>query len=113
MTKCCDVTAGMLRHTVSLQRVTKTADGAGGFTHTWATIASLKAYLRVSGANERTDQERLNMTQRQKAIIRYRADILPNDRILFEGKPYQIRGISDLEFRKKYLDLDLESGVST
>lgn len=113
MVKCCDVTAGMLRHSVSLQRVNKVADGLGGFTHTWATVATLRAFLRVSGANETVGQDRLNMTQRQKAVIRYRTDIRPNDRILFDGKAYQIRGISDIEFRKKYLDLDLESGVAT
>jgi SPP1 family predicted phage head-tail adaptor len=111
--KCCDITAGMLRHSVSLQRVVKTADGAGGFTHTWSTIATLRAFLRVTGANESTGQDRLNMSQRQKATIRYRSDLLPNDRILFQGKAYQIRGISDIEFRKKYLELDLESGVAT
>jgi SPP1 family predicted phage head-tail adaptor len=111
--KCCDVTAGMLRHTVALERLTKTPDGAGGFVKAWNSLASVKAYMKVSSGSEQFSQDRLNAVQRVRAYIRYRSDLLPNDRLVFQGKNYQIRNINNLEFKNKYLELDLDSGVAT
>jgi SPP1 family predicted phage head-tail adaptor len=111
--KCCDITAGMLRHHVVIERLTKTPDGLGGWVKSWGLVAITRAYMRVTGGSEVNSQDRLNMVQRQRAYIRYRSDLLPNDRLVFDGKPFQIRVINDLEFRKKWLELDLESGVAT
>lgn len=111
--KCCDMTASMLRHKVLIQRLNKTADEAGGWEKSWSSIGSTWAYMRASGGGERFFGDRLNMEIRYTATIRYRADLLPSDRIIFEGKPYQIRSIIDLEFKKKWLELSLEEGVAT
>lgn len=110
--KCCDYTASMLRHMVALQRVTKTADGAGGWDKSWTTIATLYAYMRASGGGERFFADRLNMEIRYVAVIRYRENIQASDRIVFDGKAYQIRSIIDVEFKKKWLELTLEEGVA-
>jgi SPP1 family predicted phage head-tail adaptor len=111
--KCCDLTAGMLRHSVTIQRLNKTPDGAGGWTKDWETILTTKAYIRVTGGTEQNSQDRLNWVQRQFAYVRYSAVIQAKDRLVFQGKNYQIRNLNNVEFRNKYLELDLESGVAT
>lgn len=110
--KCCDITAGMLRHSVFIQRLHKIPDGAGGWIKEWVSIGSSFAFVRAQNGNERFGADRLNAEVRYKAVIRWRNDISTADRIIFEEKAYQIRSIIDVEFRKKFLDLDLESGVA-
>jgi SPP1 family predicted phage head-tail adaptor len=45
--------------------------------------------------------------------MRYRADVRPADRVVAEGREYQIRAIIDLELRKKFIELDLDAGAAT
>jgi SPP1 family predicted phage head-tail adaptor len=111
--KCCDIFAGMLRNKIQIQRLLKTPDGSGGWTKTWIPLGSTWAYIRATGASEQFSQDRLNGVVRYKATIRYKADLTVADRVVFEGKNYQIRAVVDIEFRKKWMELDLESGVST
>jgi SPP1 family predicted phage head-tail adaptor len=111
--KCCEMTAAMLRQKVQIQRLNKAGDGAGGWEKSWSSIGWTFAYMRATGGGERFFADRLNMEIRYKATIRYRADLLPSDRILFEGKAYQIRSIIDIEFKKKWLELSLEEGVAS
>jgi len=111
--KCCDMTAGMLRHKVIIQRLLKTPDGSGGWTRDWSSVGVAHAYMRASGGSERYGSDRLNSEVRYKATIRWRDNIAANDRILFDGKAFNIRTVIDLEFRKQWLELDLEDGVAT
>lgn len=111
--KCCDMTSSMLRQSIIIQRLIKTADGAGGWEKSWSAIGSTWAYMRASGGGERFSADRLNMEIRYTATIRYRSNIQASDRIIYDGKAYQIRSIVDLEFKKKWLELTLEEGVAT
>lgn len=111
--KCCDMTSSMLRQSIIIQRLSKTADGAGGWEKSWSAIGSTWAYMRASGGGERFFADRLNMEIRYLATIRYRTNIQASDRIIYDGKAYQIRSIIDLEFKKKWLELALEEGVAT
>jgi SPP1 family predicted phage head-tail adaptor len=112
MKKCCDYTASMLRQMVAIQRLNKTADGAGGWEKSWSSIGTAHAYMRASGGGERFFADRLNMEIRYVAVIRYRENIQASDRIIYDGKAYQIRSIVDVEFKKKWLELSLEEGVA-
>lgn len=111
--KCCDITASKLKNRVILQRIEIVEDGSGGSTRTWQTVQSIWAYLVQTGGGERYQQERLTATANFKAIIRYRADVSPVNRIVFQGVAYQIRSVDDIEFAHKFLQLTLESGVAT
>lgn len=53
--KCCDINSGMLREPVTFQRQTRTTDGAGGQTQTWATISGSpsRAYVTSASGSER------------------------------------------------------------
>lgn len=111
--KCCDITAGKLKNRIELQELIIVEDGAGGNTRTWRTVQKVWAYLYQTSGSERYQQDRLTAIANFRATIRYRADVSPVNRIVFQGKAYQIRSVDNLEFANKYLDLSLESGVAT
>ena len=111
--KCCDVTAGKLKNRIQLQELIIVEDGAGGNTRTWKTIQSVWAMLRQTSGSERYQNDRLTAIANFRATIRYRDDISPVNRIVFQGKAYQIRSVDNVEFENKWLDLTLENGVAT
>jgi len=111
--QCCKYTPGMLRHTVTIQRKQTAPDGAGGFSVQWVDLHTIKAHMRAVSGNERLQFERLQANVRVRMICRYLADIREADRVIFEGKAHQIRYIDDVEYRKRWLEIDLEEGVAT
>jgi len=113
MMTCAKLCAGSLRHRVALQRAVTTPDGMGGQTIVWQTYATMRAYLEIKSGMERTAHDRLEAVQRIHGYMRYRADVLERDRVVFEGRAYQIRAVKDLELRRQWLELDLEAGVAT
>lgn len=111
--KCCDIYGGMLRVPVQLQRQVRTADGSGGYTVQWQTYASVKAHIVTKPGREFVQADRLTASQMIRAMIRYRKDVNETHRAVFEGRVHQIRSVSNLEARNKWLELDLERGVAT
>lgn len=112
MAKCCDYTSGMLRHTVELQSKTRTPNGAGGFDDTWSTYATVKAFMKPISGTERFHAERLDATTKNRLVMRYRSDVEAQHRVKFEGKLYNIRFVENVEFRNRWLRLDLDGGVA-
>jgi len=111
--KCCELYRGKLRTSVQLQRKTKTDDGAGGFAVEWKTYATVKAHIETRPGREAVVADRLTASQVIRAFIRYRKDVSEVDRAVFEGRAHQIRSVSNLEARNKWLEIDLERGVAT
>ena len=111
--KCCELYRGKLRTSVQLQRKTRTSDGAGGFDVSWQTYATVKAHIQTRPGREVVLGDRLTASQVIRAFIRYRSDVNETDRAVFEGRVHQIRSVSNLEARNKWLEVDLERGVAT
>jgi SPP1 family predicted phage head-tail adaptor len=104
----------MLRTPVTFQRKTRVPNGSGGFTDTWSTLANsaTRAHVKSLSGFERLQADRLNAQTRERLVCRYFAGLLPKDRVLIEGRPYQIRFINDVERRKKWYEIDLDGGVA-
>jgi len=115
MAKCCDFRASMLRETVEFQRATDTPDDAGGFTQVWGAqpTAPTRAAVKAMSGFERTRSDRVEAESKFKFTTRYFADILESDRILFRGKTYNIRFLNNVEFRDRWLVIDVSGGVAT
>lgn len=111
--KCCDITAGMLREKLTIQRQELTQDALGGDVKQFVSIASVFGYVRPTGGSERVFGQQLEATITHKIVIRYRTNINPADRILLRSEPLQIRRILNLEMRDKFLELHCEEGVVT
>lgn len=113
--KCCDMTAGMLQTAITVQRLTRTTDGAGGWTETWATLsgAPTRAMVRSVTGREVFANDRIEARPVLRITTRYNASVTEADRIVIRGKAYNITAINNMEFADKWLEIDLSGGVAT
>jgi SPP1 family predicted phage head-tail adaptor len=89
------LTAGALRDRVTVQQKSTTADGQGGRSTTWATLATVFAQVLAMSARERLAQASIGALQAYTVIVRYRADITPAMRISWT--PYRATSAKTLE----------------
>lgn len=113
MAKCCDYKAGMLREPVEIQSQTTVDIGGGATTLSYTNKANVRGHFKPMSGNERLYAERLDATTRNRLVIRYRSDLTDSDRVIIRDRAYQIRFIENVEFRDRWLILDLDGGVAT
>jgi SPP1 family predicted phage head-tail adaptor len=73
--------AGDLREHVTIQQKTNTANGQGGRTSTWSTLATVFAKVEAVDGAETIAAGGVTALQRYRVTIRYRADVGPTNRI--------------------------------
>ncbi len=114
------ISAGRLRRQVQLQRAAETPDGAGGREVTWSTFATVWGEMRPLSGKDRLQAEQLQSTIANRLVIRFQGSpsnpempfVSARDRVLYKGVAYNIRAVVDIEERRRFLELDLESGVA-
>jgi len=111
--KCCDLTPGALRHRIEIQREIGSQDAAGGRSLVWGTIASPRCFIKPVGGGERFYSMRLEANISHRIYLRYRSDLLPSDRINYNGRLMQIRALINIEERNKWLEIYAEEGKQT
>ena len=105
--------AGELDKVITIQREVKTPDGMGGNTVTLTdVVADLRAHVRPKTGGERAAYDSVEASAMYLFVVRYRSDILESDRILWDGKYYNIRAIMDRGSRANYLEIDAQRGVT-
>ena len=87
--------AGRYRHRVTIQRVTETKDADGGYVKTWADLATVWAEIRGVGGREYFDKDVVTSEVSCVFIIRFRSDLVPTDRLSWNGDSYEIVAIGD------------------
>jgi len=112
--KCSDYSAGMLRTDVVFQRVTKTTDGAGGYTDAWAAIsgAPTRAHVKAVSGSERYNSDRVEAGVRYKVAVRYYSGLTERDAVMIDGKRCNIRFVDNVEFRDMWLVIDADAGAA-
>lgn len=108
-------TAGEFRSPIAIERPTSVPDGVGGQEVTW------NPYLPVVWCfmENRMSKEdygdsstgRVRSFNKVNFVTWWRDDILVTDRIFYLGVYYNIRGVNNLLFRNKFLQMVAESGV--
>lgn len=107
---------GHLDQRITLQRLTRTADGFGGLTDAWAdypTNARVWAYVRAKAGRESMDEGRMTASFTVLFTIYNRNDIDPRDRIVWQGVNYNIRGLRQEGGRRLMLVIEAERGVTS
>ena len=112
--KCCDISAGMLQTPVEFQRKSRAPNNTGGFVETWSVLAgsATRAHVKALSGSERLHASRVNAETKARMVCRYFAGLLPEDRVIIEGRAYNVTFINDVEFRKRWLEIDLSGGVA-
>lgn len=108
--------AGLLRERVTVERLTGTADGGGGFTQAWASLGTVWASVEPVRAAERVE------AALQRGVVAYRVTVRnagagssagTQDRLSWRGEVLNIRGAPTLPKATPYRVLEAESGVRT
>lgn len=108
--KCCDLTSGMLRHKITIERESQVQDNVGGYSSSWSTLSQPFAFIKPMSGNERFWANRLESNLTHRIFLRYITDITTKDRIIYDGREFQIRAIINVEERDKWLELHCVEG---
>ena len=113
--KCCDMHAGKLNIPVEFQRKTRTANGSGGFTESWAVIAGMPtfAFVKALGGGERFASDRVEASTRFRLVVRYVSGLTEEDRVEIDSRIHNVKFINNVEFRNMWLEVDLDGGAAT
>jgi len=88
-----------LRHRVTLQRVTRTADGEGGFTKSWETVGTYWAAVNPIKAEQVFEYQSINI--HADIVFKLRGDISINedDRFYFDSRYFEILAVEKIQER--------------
>lgn len=119
--KCCDVKAGDFRSKITIERLTRTADEYGGAVESWVADPAngLWAKMEYLTGTERWEAQRIHPGNLLRITIRWRDNGagLPyydtSDRIRYRGREFAILSVHDVEFRQRYIQLDVMEGRAT
>ena len=105
--------ASRLRQRVTIEQPSESADGAGGTTRSWTTLATVWAeLLPLRGAeNLLAFQQQAELTHR--VTLRYRDDVTTAMRLSYDSRVFNIRSTRNVEERDQLLELLVEEGVAT
>lgn len=93
MPKCGDNIVSRLRHRVTIEEVTQTTDGQGGYTETWAEIGKAWADIKPLKAYEKFQAAKFEVPVSHKITMRYRTDITEANRLVYDNRVFEIKGI--------------------
>lgn len=96
---------GDLRHRIIIQFPNQIADGLGGLATTWEFFAEVAAAIWPTTAKERVQDQQLAGQITHKIRIRYLHGIVPQMRILFGKRIFQIAG-PPINFEERNVQLD-------
>lgn len=88
--------AGALRSRVTLQSPTRVANGSGGWTSTWADVATVWARVRqIAGAGDTEAADQTTSRRRYEVTIRRRSAVSATLRIVRNAQLLEVRVVRD------------------
>ncbi len=103
-----DMSTGDLRHRIRIEKSQRSPDGAGGATLAWHTLAEVWAAVWPRAVTEQFAQDRVAGSATHDIWIRYRPNIVPEMRIRWGTRLFDIRGVIDVEERRRWLKCIVE-----
>lgn len=97
--------AGPLRNKITIQSVTETSDGMGGFTEAWATYTTAYAEIKPVKGEEALEHKKLEHGLVHRIWIRYQPGITTKMRIVWGSRTMKIIGLRNPDERNKMLEI--------
>ncbi len=94
---------GAMRQRVTLEAPVDAPDGAGGFTRTHATLASLWARIEPVEAHDDFIEQRQEQQTTHRVTIRWRSDVAQPMRFDFHGRKLLVLSAVDPDERRRFL----------
>lgn len=104
--------AGKLRHRITIQRKSLTADEYGGPVESWADVATVAASVEPMAGRELANAQTVNAEVTTRITMRYRAGVIAANRITFEGKFYNLFSVIDPEMKHRTLIIMASEGLN-
>ncbi|AWM37028.1 Phage head-tail joining protein [Gemmata obscuriglobus] len=105
MAECCAATAVTLKKRVTVQNVTRTADGQGGFTETWDDAATVWCSVEPVKAWERYQAAQLQAPVTHKIVMRYTRAVTPTSRLVYQDRIFHVKEAINRNEEGRFLDL--------
>jgi len=102
-----------LRHRITIQSISRSSDGQGGWTIGWITLAEVWAKVTPKVKKEIYSTEQIRPVSTHEIIIRHLDGISADARILFDGRVFQIKGIKKEEEQRFFMYIDAEENVAS
>ena len=99
------VDANTMYSEIGLYVPTRTSDGQGGFTTTFALQGTVFGDFRPENQNRALLEAELSFTRAAKLFIRYDVTINDNYQIEAEGEMYTIHSIKDVENQFRFYEI--------
>jgi SPP1 family predicted phage head-tail adaptor len=97
--------AGSLRHRVKIQQPVETVDSTGTTQVKWVDVAETWASIEPLEGREFFAAKQINPEVQGRIRIRYRDEITPKDRVVYNGREFDILAILNREERNIELEL--------
>lgn len=114
MASYCDIPLCELKHLVTIERRTRTADGLGGFTETWSADPAGGVYcaMQFLTGTERWEHYRNKPGNLIRLTTRFKGDADGNpywrtsDRVTYRGRYFDILAVSDVDWDGIWIKID-------
>ena len=95
---------GALRHPLTLQQAVRTPDGAGGFSESWATVATVFGKVEPLGTESSARADQMLEAVTHRVTIRKRGDVAAGMRFDWNGRVLEIVTAHDPDETGRFLE---------
>ena len=92
--------SGKIHRRITLKRYESTTDSVGGITESFVTVATIWAEKLDIRGRDFFAANQVNSDITTKFRIRYRPDVNPSWRIVYEGKDYDLTSVAEIGRRE-------------
>lgn len=112
---CAKYPIGALRQVVDIQTKTRTADGQGGFTTSWATLSGSATRAMITGApgSEKWGFMRQSSGNTLKMVTRHFDGASAAQKVVWNTKEYAVLGVIDPDGLGSWLEWRLSDGAAS
>lgn len=89
----------------SFEAITKTPDGQGGFTVTWANFANVTGFVKIDSGREGELDDHIKSQYSRKFSFEFIAGLTNDMRILYDGDYYNVRSIKSAQDSTIWIDV--------
>ena len=97
-----------VRKSISIESLTSTSDGQGGFTESWSEHVAVESEVTYMDSSEAMQAGRVETGQMIKFYFRYKPGVTESMRVSFNGEYLPIRSINNIHDANDWIELMCE-----
>lgn len=109
-----EIHPGILRHRISIEKLTRDPDGYGGHIEVWGESGSVWSFVSPVSGSGRVKMQKEGYDISHKVFVRSGTDIEAGDRIIHRGRVLDVLVVVDLDEGRRFYEvlcLEKDRGV--